>query len=178
MAVVISRVISSRVTYTHNPLLRRLITLLITTPTPEPPSRPSTLYPYRIPIDPFKGTLKGEKIQVASLVSGSLCGFASTDLQGFCRGCYKKNLGLGFLGFGVRGSVLSDDGFVRLRKFRVPEFRLRDFESSVEWCGVIGFRSLGLGGQKFLSFFLWAPFLTLEFRVLGRNKRILEASKS
>ena len=34
-----------------------LITLLITTH--EPPSRPSTLYPYRIPIDPFKGTLKG-----------------------------------------------------------------------------------------------------------------------
>ena len=88
----------------------------------------------------------------------------------------QKLLGLGFLGFGVQGSVLSDDGFVRLRKFRVPEFRLRDFETSVEWCGVFGFRSLGLGGQKF--FFFWAPFLTLGFRVLGRNKRILEASNS
>ena len=37
-----------------------LITLLITTH--EPPSRPQTLYPYRIPIDPFQGTLKGTLI--------------------------------------------------------------------------------------------------------------------
>ena len=35
----------------------RLVTPLVATH--EPPSRPSTLYPYRIPKDPFKGTLKG-----------------------------------------------------------------------------------------------------------------------
>ena len=40
--------------------IRGLITLLITTH--EPPSRPQTLYPYRIPIDPFKGTPKGTLI--------------------------------------------------------------------------------------------------------------------
>ena len=34
---------------------RGLISPLI--PTHEPPSRPYTLNPYRIPIDPFKGTL-------------------------------------------------------------------------------------------------------------------------
>ena len=37
-----------------------ILTPLITTH--EPPSRPSTLYPYRIPIDPFKGTLKGTQV--------------------------------------------------------------------------------------------------------------------
>ena len=88
----------------------------------------------------------------------------------------QKLLGLGFLGFGARGSFLSDDGFVRLRKFRVPGFRLRDFATSVEWCGVFGFRSLGLGGQMFSFFFFVGPFSHL--RVLGRNKRILEASNS
>ena len=51
--VVISGVIS-RVTMNITPA-RGLITPLITTH--EPPSRPSTLYSYRIPIDP--GTLKG-----------------------------------------------------------------------------------------------------------------------
>ena len=56
--VVISRVIS-RVTILIT-YIRGLITLLITTP--EPPSRPETLYPYRIPIDPFKGTLQGTLI--------------------------------------------------------------------------------------------------------------------
>ena len=35
----------------------RLVTPLVATH--EPPSRPSTLYPYRIPKDPSKGTLKG-----------------------------------------------------------------------------------------------------------------------
>ena len=40
--------------------IRGLITQLITTP--EPPSRPYTLYPYRIPMDPLKGTLKGTLI--------------------------------------------------------------------------------------------------------------------
>ena len=56
--VVISRVIS-RVTIviTH---IRGLLIPLMTTP--EPPSKPETLYLSRIPIDPFKGTLKGTLI--------------------------------------------------------------------------------------------------------------------
>ena len=57
--VVISRVISrATILIIH---IQGLLTLLITTPE-EPPSRPQTLDPYRIPIDPFKGALKGTLI--------------------------------------------------------------------------------------------------------------------
>ena len=53
--VVLSRVMSrATIVITH---IRGLLTPLITTP--EPPSKPQTLYLSRIPIDPFKGTLKG-----------------------------------------------------------------------------------------------------------------------
>ena len=50
--------------------IRGLTTPLITTH--EPPSRPSTLYPCRIPIDPFKGTLKGTLITTPEPPSGDL----------------------------------------------------------------------------------------------------------
>ena len=51
--------------------IRGLITQLITTP--EPPSRPYTLYPYRIPMDPLKGTLKGTLITNPEPPSNPLC---------------------------------------------------------------------------------------------------------